>query len=87
MGCTDEEGRGDATHVYSHDGAKHVVSGTFTGGAWRDRTSRTGEWCSCWGRSQGHCGFATVLTPPSRVCLDLLELWDSLALLALPASW
>lgn len=31
----------------------HSVSGFLTGGAWRDRTTRTGEWPSSWVRVTG----------------------------------
>lgn len=43
MEFTDEEGKGNTTCVYFHNGAEYMVSGSFTGGTWRDRTPRTGE--------------------------------------------
>lgn len=37
-----------------------MVSGSFIGGARRDRTPRTGEWCSGWRGYKDTCGYTTV---------------------------
>lgn len=88
MGCTDEEGRGMPRMSIP------TMMGLITWflGLLQGEPGETGPPGRVSGAAVGVGYEDTVGLPlsrasPSRVCLDLLELWDFLDLLALPASW